>query len=82
MEEKKPNELTDEALDAVAGGEQFTTTKTYYKCSTCGKESADSVLYVNRWTCPYCKNRVDSFTAEKRVETYTYDFAPVRRRLQ
>lgn len=52
MEEKKLNELNDEALDKVAGGVGFIPTKLFW-CPTCKENKRFSYVMKTSFTCVY-----------------------------
>ena len=70
MEEKRPNELTDQALDGAAGGiiyqgEPGCFSKTT-RCERCGDEFSYLVMWQPGWNCyevvpprycPKCRQR-------------------------
>ena len=71
MEEKKRNEMTDEALDTVTGGagQSVTFSQTYCKCPGCGQWSPLFEIGALDGICPWCRKPVDVNTAEKKEVT-------------
>lgn len=59
--EKKTNELTDETLDAVAGGGKKAGGAPRLYCFTC----REYVKPDDHYCCPYCGKPVSAFRAER-----------------